>query len=240
MYYKFKYELPELKSDVINVLEKYDRDMHKTIYSFFAAVQNHEMVSLGAMKRTFGTLWIGNKDSASMLYAEPSSWRDTHNERRKRGINTVINVFNAFKDNPGFPIVINKPYSIKLSNTITLTGTWEIVREVDNKIQLIDFKVEDKLHNRIHIDKDIEITAACMAFDKIFDTKIDSVVYYGLDKNKAHVTNRNEDDFKVLTHTVTCVAKAIHNKLFYACPSNKCYSCMYKSVCSKSLNIENM
>ena len=244
MYYKFKYEHPDLKTETINVLEKYDSDIHKTVYSFFGSIQNFEEPSLGALKRAFGKLWIGNRSAGQMLYSEPTSWRDTHNERRKRGINTLVGIYDNFKDNPGFPVVVNKEYQIQIHEDLTLTGTWEVIREVEIKgtkeIQIIDFKVQDKIHNRIHVDKDLEISAASLAFQEAFEMKEDRILYYGLEKNKVHNTSRGERDHEVLKHTVTSVAKAIDQRLFYAAPGDKCYSCMYKGVCSNSLTVNTM
>lgn len=244
MLYKFKYENVDLKTPTISVLEKYDHDIHKTAYALFTLSQVHGKVPLSGLKSVWGGLWIGTKTPTEILYADPSSWRDRHNEKRKRGIDVVINIYNRFSDNPGFPIAVNKPYSLQISKDLTLTGTWEVIREVDRNgkqyIELIDFKIDDKLHNKIHVDKDLEVTAASYAFFKTFQSREDRILYYGLEKDKVHITSRTEDDFKVLIHTVKCVASAIRNRLFYACPDDKCYSCSYRPICLKELKIENM
>lgn len=244
MYYKFKYQSDDIKTQTINVLEKYEVDIHRTLYSFFSLVQNGEPVGLINLKRTWGSLWIGSKSAGEVLYADPASWRDTHNEKRKKGITTIVNFYDRFKDKIGFPIAVNKRYRVLINKGVYLTGAFEVIREVSNKdksiIEIIDFKVDDKQHNKLNIDKDLEITAASYAFRKTFNTVEDRILHYGLDKNKVNYTNRNEEDYKMLAHTVKCVAISIHNKLFYACPDSKCYSCTYKPVCINSLNYENM
>lgn len=231
MYYKLKYMNKSLKSNDVDILEKYNNDIHKTIYSFFANLQNFDQISISAMKRTFGMLWIGKKDVPNILI-QSSSWRDTRNRKRKSGINTIVNIFDTFKDNPGFPLIINKKYSVKINENITLTGTWEIIREVDHKIQLIDFKIGDKFRNRFIADTDLEITAGAYAFNKSFGTTLDNIMYYGLDKNKIHYTNRDKAKYDILLNTINCVAKSIYNKLFYVYPSDKCQQCIYNSICN--------
>lgn len=244
MLYKLKYCSPELKTKYINILEKYDHDIHKTIYSFFASIQENRSTSIGVLTHIWGKLWIGNKSMHDIIYADTTSWRDTQNERRKKGISTILNIFNMYKNSPGLPLVINKQYKVPITKSINLTGTWEIIRETqsDNTkvIEIIDYRVDDKFHNKINLHHDLEMSAASYAFREIFITNEDRIIYYGLEKNKIQHTSRDKDDYEILKHTVKCVATAIHNKLFYACPDSRCYSCSYKGVCNDNFSLKNM
>lgn len=240
MLYKFRYKDTHLKTKYINTIEKYDVDMHKVVYSFFSLIQAKEPVSIEMLKRTWGSLWLGNKTKHEIAFSEPSTWRDTHNEKRKDGLKAILKFFDKFSLKPGWPIAVNKKYEVEIAKNLILTGTWEVIREVDGHIEIIDFKVDDKLHNKISIEKDLSVTAASYAFRKSFGTKEDALSYYGLSKGKKHNTGRTTDDYKMLVHTVKCVAIAVKNNLFYACPDSKCFSCPYKHMCNSNLNYENM
>lgn len=236
MLYKFKY-VDETNNKNINILEKYDYDIHKTLYSYFAIIQNKEIGTLHALKKAWGEFWLKNKSPYDIIYSEPTSWRDTYDNKRKQGINAIFMFYQTFKDKPGIPIILNQKYKIAITKNITLTGTFELVRAVniDDKdyIEIIDFKTNDRAYNKISINNDIEITAMSYAFRKIFNTKENNVIYYGIDKGKFESSTRSEADYDIMLNTISNVAKAIYNKMFYICPDEKCLSCPYKTKCSE-------
>jgi len=244
MLYKFNNENADFKNKNINLREKYNKDIHSCAYAFFALIQNEDVVSLSGIKRTWGTLWIGDKSATDIVYAAPLILKDSESGLRKKGIATVINIYNKFKDNPGLPIMINKKYIIDIGDGLRLTGSFEIVREVEVNgekiIELIDFKTEDKTRNTTYVNNDLEITSSSLAYETLFEEKLDRVIFYGLDKNKMVVTKRNEEDYNMLKHTVKMVSICIKNNIFYVAPGTKCFDCIYKKKCIDSLNIGNM
>ena len=241
MYQKFSSK-DSLKNNVVSTIEKFDTDIHNAIYSYLTLMQSGEKVTVKHLNRAFATRWIGtDKTVNDILFVEPSSWRDTHEQKRKRGLQSLNKLHKYLSSDIFFPIAINKSYEVPVAKGLYLTGTIEFVRELmDGTIQLVDFKVDDKLHNKVYIEKDIEITAACYAFDKLYNKNIDSVVFYGLDKNKPIVTSRSGDDYKMLTKIAVNVYTCIKNNLYYPCPSDKCNNCLYKSICIDSLNYQSM
>lgn len=240
MMYKHKYLNKSKKKKKISIIEKYEYDIHRAIYSFFNALQNNESVTLREVTRIWGSLWLGNKTKYDIVYSKSLSWGVIENERRKRGVDTLVYVFNYYRKDPGILLAINHPYKVDLGDNIFLTGSWELIREIKDKdiqiIEIIDFKNNDKVHNKVAVGNDLEITAASYAFRKTFNTKEDVIVYFGLDKKKVHKTTRSERDFKVLEHTVKCVAYAINHNLFYANPDSKCYTCPYRLVCDTNMD----
>lgn len=241
MYQKFSSN-ESLKNKVISTIEKFDTDIHNSIYSYLTLMQSGEKVTLRHLNKAFATKWIGTgKTVDDILFVEPSSWRDTHEQKRKKGLSSLNQLHKFLSSDVFFPVAINKEYDVRISNNVNLTGSIEFVRELaDGSMQLIDFKVDDKLHNKVYVEKDLEITAACYAFEKTYGRKIDSVLFYGLDKNRTVRTSRNEDDYKMLKKVVTNVNACIRNNIYYPCPSDKCNTCLYKSICIDSLNYQSM
>lgn len=241
MYYYLKYRHHDKKNHYVNTIEKYNLDLHRAVYSFYSMIQNGESPSLSILKRAWGRLWIGKKSAEEFIVTTPTSWRDSYESRRKRGIDSIVKFYEQFKVNPGFPLAINTPYELQLGGDLILTGRWEIIREVEvrpgqREIQLLNFKVDDKVHNAIYMEKDLDITASSYAFRQQFNQCEDRLICYGLDKGKFHSVVRDETEYNMLKHTARCVQQAIDQQLFYACPKASCYQCLYRNQCHHFLN----
>lgn len=244
LYYYLRWVEPRPSEDVITVLEKYDRELHKTIYSFYSLIQNHEQASLSALKRSWGASWIGKKQVGEFIVSNSPSWRNTYDQRRRRGIEAIIRFYDKFKDEPGYPIAINTPYELKLSNGLIVTGKWELIREVllndgSREIQLVHFKVDDKVHHQVQMEHDLSVTASHLAFEQTFNLKAGRLITYGFEKGKIHELKRTCGQSAFFEHTAYCVAKAIKNRLFYASPSSTCDTCFYRTRCKQRLNDDN-
>lgn len=241
LYYYLRWVDSSPHEDAITVLEKYDRELHKTIYSFYSLIQNHEQANLSALKRAWGASWIGKKQASEIIISNSTSWRDTHEQRRRRGIEAIVRFYDKFKDNPGYPIAINAPYELKLSKGLIVTGKWELIREVllDNgkhEIQLVQFKVDDKVHHQVRMEHDLSVSAGQLAFEQAFNLKANRIITYGFEKGKIHELSRSEGQLSFFEHTAYCVARGIKNRLFYASPSSACDTCFYRTRCKQRLN----
>lgn len=237
MMYKYKY-IDNLGDRYKTELEKYDICMHKCIYNFFTQAQFNK-ISIANLKASFASNWIKTNSITNIIYSEPSSWRDTENEKRKQGIEAIIKFYNLIKDNVGIPLVINKDYKVQMTSKIYLTGTFEVIREVANKkgdknIEILSIISDGKFYNDMCLEKDLKVSAASYAFRKTFETREDIIKFYSIDKSKMYNTNRNKEDYKMLLNTVVNVCKCIHNEIFYICPTKKCHKCAYKKLCLKT------
>ena len=241
MYYKF-FNNGELKYKVISTCELFDTEIHEAIYSYLNLFQDSKTASLRHLNKAFATRWIGsNKTIEDILYVEPSSWRDTYDQKRKRGLASLHKFHNLISQEPFFPIAINKKYKVNICKNLYLTGTIEFVREINSKIiELMDFKVDDKLHNKVYVEKDLEITAACYAFKQLYNKDIDTICFYGLDKGKSYTTYRSDKDYKLLKLIAVKIFTCIKNNVFYPRIGDNCSSCLYKSICLDNLNYENL
>lgn len=232
--YKYKYVL-NLKDNHKTILEKYDECIKKCIYNFFH--QANTNISISNLKTSFASLWIKTTSLKNIIYSEPTSWRDTHNQKRKQGIESIVKFYNLNKNNIGLPLLVNKPYCINLNSTLNLTGNFEVIREVDYKkdkhIEIVNIISTNKEYSNILLDQDLYITALSLAFRKTFKTKEDIIKCLNVEKGKMYLTFREDKDYKNLYNTVFNVFKCIKNNIFYKCPSKKCQSCAYKTLCLK-------
>lgn len=243
MFYYLRYLEPDVKDETVSVAEKYNRDLHRTIYAFYSMIQNHAPARIETLKRSWGTMWIGKRGTEEFVVSTAGSWRDTHNERRKRGIQAIVKFYDNFKGKEGFPLAINTPYTIQINEDLQLTGVWELIREVEvepgkREIQLLAFTVDDKTHNTMRADKDLGLSAASLAFREAFNRKEDACLIYGMEKGKFQRVTRDQNEYALLKYTVDCVAKNIEDRRFPVCPGEQCYSCLYRNKCKKLLNDE--
>lgn len=236
MLYKYKY-IDKLEKKYTTVLDQYDDCMHKCIYNFFTQATFNN-VSISSLKTSFSSYWIKSKSLTSIIYSEPTSWRDTHNEKRKDGIEAIVKFYNHFKDNIGIPLIINKPYKVNITPNLYLEGSFKIVREIttkDNKkeIEILNILSTVKAQNDMILKKDITTTAISYAFRKLFGIEEDNIKFFNINKGKLYTTTRNNEDYNMLIDTVIKVYKCINNNIFYICPTSKCLNCAYKSLCIK-------
>jgi hypothetical protein len=232
MFYKNKYILDKTNK-YIEVSERYEEDVQKAAFAFFYKIKDREIVTMDIIKKAWGRLWINKKSSNEFIYSDTNNWRDGIGVKRREGIDALIKFYDNFKDNPGFPIAIDYRYKVKLSEALTLTGGIDLIREIDNRIEIIDFRADEKNYNAAHIANNIETTAMSLAFRKTFEDTEDSLYFYGFSKGKLHHLVKKEKDYALLKNTVECTAKCIHNKLFYCTPGEKCSTCVYNKICFK-------
>ena len=234
------YELKNKNPDEYNLKEAYDTALHKCFYSYIIALQQDTLKnSLEFLKYRWGKEWIKQKTNSQIICTPSALKRDTYDSKRRAGIDAII-TFNKIMNTPQFPILINKQYSIQITDDITLTGVWEYVREIeiDGKkvIQLMKFRTEN---NRFQIasqmNHDLELTAAALAFEKMFNVNEFQLVYVDIYKKKLISSYRGPKDFELLKETVISVAQCIRNNIKCISPDKRCYHCEYRDMCVSEL-----
>lgn len=232
MLYKFKYVDQSNKTKLINIYEKYDKDLHIVAYRYFNKVKNDGIYDLKGLKSSWGHLWLDGKVDDDFNY-NPQSWRDTHMQRWKKGVDVIIKFHDHFKNIECSPIVIGTQYEYKLTNNITITGTWDLILEIGDSIEIIDFKTDNSKSTPIHIDLDINVTSACYAFRKLTGQNESRVGYYLYEKGKLIYTTRNDNDIELMKRNIINIIRCITNEIYYVCPDSKCCGCAYNDICRK-------
>lgn len=235
------YELKNNNPNERNLKEAYDIALHKCFYQYLLALQNDTLEGLKTLKYRWGKEWIKQKTNSEIICTPSALKRDTYDAKRKAGIEAII-TFDKLMKTPQYPIVINKEYSIQITKDVILTGTWEYIREIeidDRKIiQLMKFRTEN---NRFQVlsqmNHDLELTAAALAFSKMFNINQAEfqLVYVDIYKKRMMSSYRTAKDFELLKETVISVAKCIKGGIKCISPDKKCYHCEYRDDCSSSL-----
>lgn len=235
------YELKNKNPNEHNLKEAYDIALHKCFYQYLLALQNNTLDGLKTLKYRWGKEWIKQKTNSELICTPSALKRDTYDAKRKAGIEAII-TFDKLMSIPQYPILINKEYSIKISDDIILTGVWEYVREIeiDGKkiIQLMKFRTENNRFQVLNqMNHDLELTAAAMAFSKMFNmNELEfQLVYVDIYKKKMIASYRTVKDFELLKETVISVAKCIKGGIKCISPDKKCYHCEYRDICTASL-----
>lgn len=192
------------------------------------------------LKKRWGQEWVKQKTNSQIICTPSALKRDTYDAKRKAGIDAII-TFNEIMNVPQFPIIINTPYKIKISNGLELAGTYEYVREIERgdgtrSIQIMKFRSEN---NRFQIESQmnhsLELTAAAMAFKEMFNADSFELVYVDIYKKKAITSLRTEKDYELLKDTVKSVALCLKNNIRCISPDKRCYHCEYRNVCKVSM-----
>lgn len=236
-YYDLKHQNP----DEYNLKELYDTTLHKIFYAYLHAMQQDTLSdSLKFLKKRWGQEWIKQKTNTQIICTPSAIKRDTYDLKRKAGIDAII-TFNEIMNTPQFPIIINTPYEVPICKGLTLCGVYEYVREVElsdgsRSIQIMKFRPENnRFQIESHTHHDLELTAAALAFQHMFNADKFELLYVDIYKKKIISSYRNKKDFEMLKETVRSVALCLKNNIRCVSPDKRCYHCEYRTICKISL-----
>jgi len=232
--YMFRYKTGH-STKSINLNTKFDIDMHKLFYNLFMRLQNKDGdgVEVAHLKKAWGKLWLSDRVGYEVVIAEPKTWRDTVNVKRKAGIEAIDHLWKNFlKEKPFDVLVVNQEYEVMIDD-IKLKGKWDLIREVENEL-----RVDDVLKNGFFVKNDLRITAASYAFKAMTGYKEDKIrMYRGL-KGTFTDTSRDEKDYNLLKHTVKQIVKAIDQDIYYPSITSDCNTCPYRHACEQYLSAD--
>ena len=235
MLYILKYKTPEYKNKAINLLEKYDSDIHKVIYKALNQVQNNQQINLKDIKTNWGKEWIKDKRKANIVFGETLLTKDTYNVKRRKGLDLLMNFYYRFSSEQFTPLIINQEYKIQINKNLTLTNRIELVREMeDGTIQLITFKCDD--YNSTSKLNDLKVMADYYICKSLFKTKKIKHYVYNLNKDTFYENNATKKMINFFKCNIINIYKSIYNKLYYLNSGTHCYNCVYKKVCTGRMN----
>lgn len=236
MYHRLKSNYPNVQI----ISNAYDEALHKCFYSYLTKMQNDNFVDLGYLKQSWGKIWIKEKRNSEIIIKPTPSERNTHNKKRKEGIDSIISFHNLMSEVNQYPIIINKQFSIRITKNIILTGVWEYIREIfiDNKkvFQVLKFNTaNDKFQTIMQMAHDIELTAASYAFNKMFNTDPE-LVYVNIYKERIVPSYREEEDYELLKQSVISAVKGIKQNIACISPDKRCFHCEYRKECGNKID----
>lgn len=235
---KVDYRFSFVKSEVVNniyIADMFDMLLHHLAYGFFHQMTEGRYPSLYNLKLRWGKLWNEGRTKEDIMFT-PYSWRNVHRKKERAGLNALIRMHAAFKEQVTIPILVGKQYTVSLGSH-TITGVIDLVRETEDRrgnriIELVDFKTQDKYRNIHHLG-DLELTASVYAFEKLFGKRPDRITYYRMLTGKFIRVERDENDYKLLEQCVEQVARAIEQRIFYPVINDRCAECPFHSKCVK-------
>ena len=231
------YELKHRYSKQYNILEEYDKAIHRCFYTYLHTLQlDPKKCSIALLKQKWGKEWVKQSRNSEIICTPKANKRDTYDAKRLAGVHAILTFEEIIANTPQFPIVINKPYQLKITDNIILTGVWEYIREIERGgekiIQLLKFRTEHNWfsvnHQTLH---DLELTAAAMAFENTFNTHGFEIVYVDIYKKKLMVSYRTCKDYELLKQSVISVVQSINHNIKCISPDKNCYHCEYRKVC---------
>lgn len=212
---------------------KYDDVIKKTIngYNVLLATSG---VTIEGLKDNFGKLWLSSKRD-NYLYIDSGDHRNSYENLRKKGIDSLIVFHDRNKKNTYIPLLISYDYSIKVCG-ITLNGTIDLVRQNKDKIEVVCYKPSSHLYRLESLPYDFEAVTMLLAYEYIFNMKPDNLIIHLLDKDKQIVCNM---DTKKTINSINSIKEIIKNKLFYPANYDRCYKCTCFNKCKGGGLIEN-
>lgn len=240
MYYLLKYKATDLKTNKINIIEKYDKDIHKVIYYALSKVQEGASIDAKDIKSSWGRAWIKDKRKSNIIFGESLMTKDTYNDRRRKGIDSLLNFQREFNLNPGLPIVINKEYKIKITKNLSIISNFELIRSMNDihgqRTEVMTFKTDEYGNSKMMKEFDLKLLADGIAAQEYIKTNI-SHSMHNVDKNLTSMYKSKDLNTDFFYYSVTNVFKAMYNKIYYMSNSSTCSSCIYKEICDNKTKI---
>jgi hypothetical protein len=226
-----------LKDEKYNIDNKYQKDMLNIIYSLFDMIQIGQ-INIRPLKAIWGKKWINKKSKQNFIYEIPKSWRDSFSAYQKKGIESIVFLFNEYSNKGYKPLIINSPYLINLSNDTKIKGTFHVVAEKDNQIELMIFR-SFKLIDRWYLQNDFEATISALAFRTLFKQKENKITLNCFERKKIITEIKTNDQIKTVIKDVNNIINCINNSLFFRSVNEGCFYCQFKKECVKTYDLNN-
>lgn len=126
---------------------------------------------------------------------------------------------------------VDQNYKILMGN-VEVFGTIEtILVRKDRRFELLYTNFADKDPDQLEIDQKLKYTLDALAFKVMHDRAIDGIRIHSVKADRNLVTYRTDPDFERLQTTVSNVARAIDEKIFYPRESHLCNTCTARELC---------
>lgn len=242
LYYKFRGK----DTNVISLVDLYDKSMHNTIYAYLRSFQEGTLENtIEFLKYRWGQEWIKYKKTRDLIVTSPNPRWDTYDKYRKIGINGIFKFDNMIEKDKQLPIIIGHKYRIEIIPNVILTGTLECIREVtydkesgdsDKVIQLIRFLTHVNRFDTIMAKTyDLELIAASYAFKELFNVDYFQSVSMEIETEKIIINNYSDKEYNLLKETVKNVIICLQNNINMIAPGKCCYHCSYRKTCIKTI-----
>jgi DNA helicase-2/ATP-dependent DNA helicase PcrA len=199
--------------------------IHKTLQNFYAEFIKNKKINKIKLIKIYKKNWI------PIGYSSRS-----HEERmKKEGEMILNNYFDKYHNSSLNILGLEKPFKIKISDDIFLSGKIDrIDKSKNNEIEIIDYKTGKKPAER-DLSKNMQLTIYSLAAqDKNSYNKkladINLTFYYLQTPEKITLKKSTEDLLKTKDEIIQIV-KEIRKNEFNANPGKHCDFCSFKIIC---------
>lgn len=234
MQHYFKYIL---KDDSFNLVMKYNNDMMDIVYRLFEMMDSN-YISIANLKKIWGKRWINKKVKGNFIYHTTKSWRDSFSTYQKRGIESIVYLYETYSKSSIRPIIVNSPYTLKISNTVGIKGKFHVISEQDEMIEIMMFR-NFKILDRFYTQNDIEATMNSLAFRTKFKQQENNISINCFERKKKQIQFKTKKDYEMAINDIINIIKSIKNNIYYHSVGEKCFYCPYKRICSETKKTDN-
>lgn len=226
LYYKFKY-IDKLRAKNKGIKDFFKKTIHKTIHYFFNIIKDEKRIPSDTELRNYwGDLWFADLDTEKIIYGNSSE----KSRLTKKGYELLQKFYRSQKGNPGIPVDINLKYNINF-NKYNILGNIELIREINNKIQVVYFSTATYALDEFRQKNDVGYTLSVYAFREIFKRKEDQLVSFHLKTCKEIYLHRDRKNIEKVLSSINNIYKIIENDLWYWRDSYLCKQCEYQEHC---------
>ena len=177
--------------------------------------------------KVFKSEWVSLTSKKDIVFAYDNEYL----KKFKDGQQMLIDYYDTFvKNTKNQPKMLEyffgKDKVVTLGNH-TIIG---VIDQIDAKDRVIDYKSGVK-PTQAKLDLDLQFTIYSYAFRQLFDRKEKCLVLRHLGTMKDLVTERTEDDFKILTEEVDKIDKRLKGKIFVRNLGRDCATCYFIEHC---------
>lgn len=236
VYYKFK--KLNIHTPYVDITKKYDEDIHKFTNGYNYFLETDGFINYDKVKQIFGSLWIGSKNQDDFIYIQTGDTNNTYANLRKKGIDNTLEFHDYNLKNQYNPLCFNYKYKVPIMKNLYLTGTIDLIREKNKKVDVVNYISRSNYHTNINVTNNLESIAMAYAFRHIFNQNEDNLVLYLFDKRKEVNLSIDEHSFKKLKINVINIAKSINNNLIYFNSYDRCGRCPHSSTCKSDMYLD--
>jgi len=231
--WKLKYKDNLIPQKRFMVHEVFNQAIHQLFYYLFNQVQNNYYPSGYHVKQAWGRIWCPGRSMQQILsHLYSNGNKITYNPRFKerQGLDIGLRLREQYKEKPGVPILVGQTYTVPLGRH-TVSGLIELVRIVDEEVELIDVRMSKRRAEQTQLKHDVELTAASFALRYLLKTKESYVQYLYLDTGAIYKSTRGTEDYKRLVKILDNFEKAIKHELIVPNLGGQCHTCSYRLHC---------
>ncbi|HMS22471.1 MAG TPA: ATP-dependent DNA helicase [Candidatus Levybacteria bacterium] len=208
-------------------VQSFGISMHNTLYSFYKAVQNGNILSLQELCDLLKHEWQSDGYES----------KAHEKERIVQGQKLLEEFYSKECQPPVVPLALEMPFNFTLKNGVKIFGKIDRIDKTDNGIEIIDYKTgEDnpKAEKSHRLQLAMYALAATRVKDPILDRKPEDIklTLHFLEGNTKKTMTFKKEDLEEFENNLLEDIKEIEESSFQCSKNVLCVNCEYKLLCN--------